>query len=77
MSKELIFEGPFKDVIPQYIEYKKALGYAYNYDYSKRLRQMSNFFVQNYHNSKVILTQEMVLDFIKKRHKHKLQKYLE
>ena len=37
MSKELIFEGPFKDVIPQYIEYKKALGYAYNYDYSKRL----------------------------------------
>lgn len=67
MSKKLIFEGAFKNVIPRYIEYKKSLGYTYNYDYTKRLRQMSNFFVQNYHNSKVILTQEMVLDFIKKR----------
>lgn len=67
MAKELLFSGIFKDVIPKYIEYKKALGYAYAYDYSKRLRQMSNFFEQNYHNSKVILTKEMVLDFIKKR----------
>ena len=37
MSKELIFEGPFKDVIPQYIEYKKGwdplfqLQYRYSY----------------------------------------------
>lgn len=67
MSKELVFEGVFKDLIPRYIEYKKALGYAYNYDYSKRLRQMSNFFEQNYHNSKIMLSKEMVLDFIKKR----------
>ena len=67
MPKELIFEGAFKDVIPQYIEYKKALGYAYDYDYSKRLREMSSFFKQNYPNSKIILNKGMVLDFIKKR----------
>lgn len=67
MSKELIFEGAFKDVIPQYIKYKRALGYAYDYDYSKRLREMSNFFQKNYPNSKIILSKEMVLAFIKKR----------
>lgn len=67
MSKELVFEGVFKDVILQYIEYKKNLGYAYDYDYAKRLREMNNFFEQNYNNSKIILTQAMVLDFTKRR----------
>lgn len=67
MAKELVFNGVFKDIIPKYIEYKRACGYAYAYDYAKRLREMNNFFEQNYKLSKVILTKEMVLNFIKKR----------
>ena len=49
MSKSLIFKGPFKDIIPKYIEYKQALGFSYDYDYAKRLREMDNFFLQHYH----------------------------
>jgi site-specific recombinase XerD len=67
MPKKLVFNGVFKDIIFQYIEYKKACGYAYDYDYSKRLRQMNDFFEQNYKLSKIALTKEMVLNFIKKR----------
>ena len=32
-NKELVFTGPFKDLIPKYIKYKKYIEYEYNYDY--------------------------------------------
>ena len=65
-NKELVFTGPFKDLIPKYIKYKQNMGYAYNYDYSKRLKQMDNFF-KKYTKKDNILTKKMVLDFVKKR----------
>ena len=55
MAKELVFNGVFKDIIPKYIEYKRACGYAYAYDYAKRLREMNNFFEQNYKLSNIFM----------------------
>lgn len=67
MNEKIIFTGIFSECLYQYIEYKKALGFSYNYDYAKRLRQMNNFFEEKYKSSQIILTKEMVLDFVKKR----------
>lgn len=67
MNKEIIFTGPFKELLPKYIEYKRALGYEYNYNYSKRLRQMDIFFQKNYDLSQIILTKNMVLHYAKRR----------
>lgn len=67
MSKLLTFKGPFKDIIPKYIEYKQALGFSYDYDYAKRLREMDDFFAQHYRLNKIVLTKNMVLNFVKKR----------
>lgn len=67
MNKQVVFTGPFKDVLPKYIEYKQALGFAYSYDYAKRFREMDNFFAKNYKIKNITLTKDMVLDFTKKR----------
>lgn len=67
MNKQIVFTGPFKDVLPKYIEYKQALGFAYSYDYAKRFREMDNFFAQNYKIKNITLTKDMVLEFTKKR----------
>ena len=67
MNKKLTFISIFKDLIPKYIEYKQSLGFTYDYDYAKRLRGMDRFFHENYTLSQIILTKEMVLDFVKKR----------
>lgn len=66
MSKEIIFTGPFKNILPQYIEYKRSLGYEYAYDYAKRLREMDNF-LKKYNIKEIRLTKNMVINFVKKR----------
>lgn len=42
-----LFKGPFKDILPDYIQYKKALGYQYPRSVIYLLRQMDSFFLSN------------------------------
>lgn len=42
-----LFKGPFKDILPDYIQYKKALGYQYPRSAIYLLRQMDSFFLSN------------------------------
>ena len=67
MNKFVDFIGPFKDIIPKYVEYKRSLGFKYDINYVKSLRRMDNFFAKNYHIEKISLTKDMVLHFVKKR----------
>ena len=48
MNKFVDFIGPFKDIIPKYVEYKRSLGFKYDINYVKSLRRMDNFFAKNY-----------------------------
>ena len=67
MSRTIIFKGPFKNLIPQYIEYKRALGFDYSDDYVSRFKKMDDFFDEKYSFSEIKLTKDMVLDYVRKR----------
>ena len=67
MNDDVIFSGPFKEILPKYIEYKKALGYSYAYDYAKRFREMDDFFKLNYSLKSIELTKDMAIHFIQRR----------
>ncbi|MGM9848320.1 MAG: tyrosine-type recombinase/integrase [Clostridia bacterium] len=67
MKNEKEFIGPFKDVLPRYVEYKRSQGFSYSNSTYRALRTMDNFFNKYYKLSEVILTKEMVLNFIKTR----------
>jgi len=67
MEKNIVFISIFKDLIPKYIKYKRALGFKYEYDYLKRLRAMDRFIYKNFEISDVVLTKEMVLAYTKRR----------
>jgi integrase len=43
-SKQLEYTGPFKDVIPGFVEHKRAMGYDYAYTDLYRLREIDLFF---------------------------------
>lgn len=63
MSKNYI--GPFKDVAPLYIEYKKSLGYDCKSE-EKALKRMDKYFY-NQNVTEVKLTKEMVENYGAKR----------
>lgn len=67
MNNDIIFSGPFKEILPKYIEYKKALGYSYAYDYAKRYREMDDFFKLHYSLKSIELTKNMAIHFIQRR----------
>lgn len=65
MENDFKFSGPFKDILPQYIEYKQSQGFSFSGSTYRALKAMDNFFAKNYNISDIILTKEMVLNFIK------------
>lgn len=69
MDKEYNFSGPFKDILPKYIEYKRSLGFSFSGSTCRALKTMDNFFAKNYNISNITLTKEMVLNFVKYREK--------
>lgn len=64
MSK-IIFVGPFKQHIQNYIELKKAVGYKYNTE-AGHLRRFDRFTLEKYSQA-TALTKEIVLDWCCKR----------
>lgn len=63
MSKNYI--GPFKDVAPLYIEYKRSLGYDCTSEEGE-LKRMDNYFY-NRGITEIILTKEMVEEYVAKK----------
>lgn len=41
------FDGPFRELIPQFINYKRSLGYDYGRNIVYRLLEMNRFFLSN------------------------------
>lgn len=67
MNIEYNFSGPFKELLPKYIEYKRSLGFTIPASSCRALRAMDDFFAKNYNISKIVLSKDMVLDFVKYR----------
>jgi len=52
------FIGPFKDILPEYINYQRGLGYDYSAPIVYRLREMDIFFHEQGY-TKPVITEEM------------------
>ncbi len=52
------FHGPFAEILPQYIEYKRALGFKYSRTTVYRLREMDGFF-RNHGITEPVISREM------------------
>lgn len=61
----IIYIGPFKDHIKNYIELKQAIGYKYD-NSSEHLKRFDQFTLQKYPNA-TILTKEIALDWCSKK----------
>lgn len=59
------FQGPFAEILPRYIEYKRALGFKYCKTTVYRLREMDMFF-RDYGVMKPTISREMYEAFTKK-----------
>lgn len=49
------FKGTFRELIPEFIMYKRALGYNYGKSMVYRLAEMNRFFIQNGINSEIAI----------------------
>jgi integrase len=58
--------GPFRDVIKEYVEYKRGMGYDYGKPAVYRLREIDLFFMR-YGVSSIEVTEEMFLRWEKRR----------
>jgi integrase/recombinase XerD len=65
-EKQFVFSGPFKDYCPQYVSYKRDLGFKFGESALYSLRYMDDYFKQ-YNLSSPTLTREMVEDFVSRR----------
>jgi integrase/recombinase XerD len=65
-EKQFVFTGPFKDYCPQYMSYKRGLGFKFGESSLYLLRFMDDYFKQ-YNLSSLILTKSMVEDFVSSR----------
>jgi integrase len=65
-EKQFVFTGPFKDYCPQYINYKRDMGYNFGESSSYLLRYLDDFF-KKYKLSSPVLTKKMVEDFVSRR----------
>src|SRR5690625_1339716 len=66
-EKQFIFDGPFKEYCPMYIEYKRNLGYKFGESSFYSLRYMDDFFKKYNMTSSLTLNKEMVEDCVNKR----------
>src|SRR3989339_568706 len=65
-EKLFVFTGPFKDYCPQYVSYKKEMGFDFGESSLFLLRYMDDYF-KRYTLSSPILTKRMVEDFVSHR----------
>ena len=65
-EKNFIFDGPFKEYCPMYVEYKRNLGYKFGESSLYQLRYMDDFF-KNYDMALLRLNKDMVEDYVSKR----------
>lgn len=65
-EKIFVFDGPFKEHCPMYVEYKRNLGYKFGESSFYQLRYMDDFF-KKYDMYPLILNKEMVEDYVSKR----------
>lgn len=65
-EKNFVFDGPFKEHCPMYVEYKRNLGYKFGESSFYQLRYMDDFF-KKYDMYPLILNKEMVEDYVSKR----------
>ncbi len=65
-EKHLVFDGPFKEYCPMYVDYKRNLGYKFGESSLYNLRYMDDFF-RKYDMPTLILNQEMVEDYVSRR----------
>lgn len=79
-DKKMVFDGPFKEVCVQFINYKQSLGYEYGTRERYAVKSIDDFF-KSYHLKSIHLTKEMVQDYVEKRsnessqtHKHRISK---
>ena len=61
----IIYNGPFKKHIQNYLELKRAVGYKYDAD-AGHLKRFDNFTLEKYRNTNV-LTKEIILDWCRKK----------
>lgn len=64
--KNFIYTGPFKDYCPQYVSYKRGVGFDFGEASQYLLRYMDEFF-KKYNISSPLLTKMMVENFISQR----------
>lgn len=62
----ITFDGPFKEQCTKFIQYKRSLGFKYSNGPDLAVKRMDEFF-KKYDLKDVILTKEMVEDFICKK----------
>jgi len=65
-EKQFVFTGPFKNYVPQYVSYKKNLGFNFGESSLYLLRHMDAYF-KRYKISYPVLTKIMVEDFVSHR----------
>jgi integrase len=67
-EKKFIFTGPFKDYCPQYVSYKRGLGFSFGESSLYLLRNMDEYF-KRYRLPSPLLTKRMVENFVSHRDK--------
>lgn len=65
-EKHFVFEGPFKEYCPQYVEYKRHIGFKFGEASIYNLRYMDDFF-KTYDVPSLMLNKEMVEDYVSRR----------
>ncbi len=65
-EKTFVFSGPFKDYCPQYVNYKRGLGFIFGEPSLYLLRSMDDYF-KKYNLSAPVLTKKMVEKFVSPR----------
>ncbi|WP_010677029.1 tyrosine-type recombinase/integrase [Bacillus timonensis] len=65
-EKQFVFDGPFKEYCPLFVEYKRNLGYKFGESSFYSLRYMDDFF-KKYEMSSLILNKEMVEEYVSRR----------
>jgi len=65
-EKQFVFTGPFKGYCPQYVSYKRGLGFNFGESSFYLLRYMDDYF-KKYNLSSPVLTKSMVENFVSHR----------
>ena len=66
MKDKITFTGPFCEILPEYICFKRSLGFDYQGNTLQRLRQMDDFF-KNMGVTEIRITREQAENYLRKR----------